>query len=376
MELKRLDNKGQAGGGILAFLSGATGLAVFILAVGVIIGVGVLGLNAIGISPFGWLGFGGVTQVIGGVTQTTITAAGGDFISDNLGDAATITFAGYDMQANSPFAAVTTVEYTITRSNADGTETLMGNASSTATWTTSVVGDVINVYPRGTGFYGTPLKNYKVGASGNAAETINLEYHTIEAEAGMMTTCYDTEGNEFGVGNTTVWDYNVTMGADQDKRVTCKVESNSTNGARDIKTVCLGYVNDIDKLEILDSGWTKDIRSKNVSDTSIGTIATQYDDCFTWKKGTNEVIRLIEWESHTISFRISSSGTDPATVIGATTDADVGFFKVFDAQYAVGLDGKVYYDYYAHDYDEGDVGAAEDEAAVVGRSLGIILGGV
>ncbi|MCX6750233.1 MAG: hypothetical protein NTZ83_02150 [Candidatus Pacearchaeota archaeon] len=143
----------------------------------------------------------------------------------------------------------------------------------------------------------------------------------------------------------------------------------------DVKAICTGAEGlNVSSLAIKGSDWTKvavpTFVDNGVVTTTLDDLTTttaEYSLCYVYKEGTNEVMKLDEWEdTGLIKASISSkAGKNPAQ--------DVVFFTALDGAWARGSDGKGHFDFYQHDGDEGNVGLTETVNSPLGKQLGAII---
>ena len=296
-------------------------------------------------------------------------------------DAASFTFQVLDtandnavISAGIPVGGITQV------TDADGVTTVKEYLSTASDETndtiTSVPEDtVLTFYGGDATYYLNPLTGRQI----DIGDKITLYGATIQTEANMVVTVYDDTGST-ALSTADVsgaHDYKATLGEGQREIIYIKLSNNGADGTFNIKSICTGTEGaNVSSLEIVGSDWTKGLRpifvedgavDVNETETNSALTSAEYETCYVYKTGTNEVISLEEWEdTPNIKAMINAkTGKNP-------TD-DVVFFTAFDGAWARGSDGKAYFDFYQHDGDEASVGLLESIDSPLGKQLGAII---
>ncbi len=294
-------------------------------------------------------------------------------VLDNANDDALIT-TGINVGALSSVVDVNGVAVVGSDGKPVTKEWLNPSNSNTSSTVSSIPEDtVLSFYGGSSAYYLEPLTNHKL----TVGDKINLVGATIQAESSMLITVYDDTGSTALTAstNTTYNDYKITLGEGQEKTVYIKLSNNGADKRFDVKAICTGAEGvNVSSLEIKGTDWTKAIVPVVVDNAQVTTTlddstttTADYSLCYVYKAGTDESIKLDEWEdTPLIKASVNAkSGKNPAQ--------DVVFFTVLDGAWARGSDGKGYFDFYQHDGDEGNVGLTETISSPLGKQLGAII---
>lgn len=262
--------------------------------------------------------------------------------------------------------------------NADGTMKEWLNPSSvntTQTISTIPEDTVLSFYGGDGTYYLEPLTDRKL----SVGDKVTLNGATIQAESSMVITLYDDTGATAltAADVTAAHDYKATLGQGQEEPIYIKISNNGADKQFNVKAICTGAEGtNVSSLEIKGSDWSKvtvptfvenGAVSVNLTEADATLTSTEYDLCYVYKSGTNEVIALEEWEDSPLikASIVAKTDKNPAD--------DVVFLTVFDGAWARGKDGKGYFDFYQHDGDEANVGLAETLNSPLGKQLGAVI---
>jgi hypothetical protein len=247
---------------------------------------------------------------------------------------------------------------------------------ATASSVNTVVGERLAFYGAGNNYYTDKLE-YTVP---NEAPVVNLKAHKIAAEASMKVTGYDRTGSiqltpDDDAENNA--DYSMTLGANQEEIFFLELENQDDQSVFNLKAVCLFWNNDISEVTVEDADWQKAGMPKEIRDQKLTFIndgneksSGNYKECYVYKKGTDEVISLHEWDRYKLKFKVKASTNNP--IPNQFNDFGAIFL---DASYYKGSDQKVYFDYYTHDINEKvtSVGLAETISSPEGLQIGAMI---
>lgn len=289
-----------------------------------------------------------------------------------VGQAATIYFNSYDNEADAKTEVYPT--YTIYK----GPSTIQVDGAVANSSSGFVVGDTTSIYGTGTTYYLDPVEN---GAVNNEAPTFNMNAHTIATVASVEMKAYDTAMSELAASANDS-DYNMTLGASEEKPFYVKVDTNQANVNLRIKAFCTFGSNMTDGADLkiatgkdtVAADWTKETMPKEVSTQTLsikdrsGAVSMDYDACYVYKKGTEEYIDLHEWDEYWMKWTIEAGTKDPVDDLNSL----FGMIWV-DYSYSKGKDNKVYHDFYKHDDNEqvSTVGATETLSSPMGADNGL-----
>lgn len=249
------------------------------------------------------------------------------------------------------------------------------SANTTQTITTIPEDTVLSFYGSSTAYYLYPLTNRQIGIG----DVVTLNGATIQAESSMVVTIYDDTGATAltAADVTASHDYKATLGEGQTETIYIKLSNNGADKRYDVKAICTGAEGtNVSSLEIEGSDWTSVKLPNVVEDAAVSVnlteadatlTSTEYDACYVYKSGTNDVLRLDEWDDSplikaTINAKDSKNPAD-----------DVVFLSFLDGAWARGSDGQGHFDFYQHDADEGNVGLTETLTSPLGKQLGAVI---
>jgi flagellar basal body-associated protein FliL len=263
--------------------------------------------------------------------------------------------------------------------NANGTVTYKewlnpSSANTTQTITTIPEDTVLTFYGGSSTYYLYPLTDRKI----SIGDVVTLNGATIQAESSMAVVVYDdTKATALSAADiTAAHDYKLTLGEGQTKTIYIKLSNNGADKRYDLKAICTGAAGtNVSSFEIVDTDWTSvkiptfiDNSQVSVNLTEASAVTDEdFDRCYVYKVGTNEVIRLDEWEDAPLIKATVNSKT------GKNPTDDVVFFTALDGAWARGSDSVPYFDFYQHDADEGNVGLTETATSPLGKQLGAII---
>lgn len=293
------------------------------------------------------------------------------FIDDNVGDAATVTFKCYDMEADNPFSAEIACPAGIYNADTGALLQSVNSYQTTADFTDTVVGQSLNLYGGNTSNYyvdnilGIDVTDTKM--------VVEVSGHTFAAESSMATIAYDSDGTVLdAAANATEANYNLTLGIGQEKVISVKLTNEDTDSLFKLYAVCTGFENEsaIDDIYPIDSEWTEVLVPDGVSTSVVSytghvqTTTEEYDKCWV----LDSPHELKEWKSVTHSFVVEADDTyDPVT------DASHAWLMYFDGANGVSSDGKMEFDFYQHVSTGDDVGISETEASPANQYLSVVL---
>lgn len=295
----------------------------------------------------------------GGTVEKPLT-----IVQDFTGDTSTLTHSSYDLAGDTKVQVYPAL-FVYDSGGRLLTDGIGANTTST------VVGEVIDIYANSSTYYVEPLLKYSVKSKGPQVE---LKAYLLADDSFWNTTAYDDvfEVLTTGANNS---DYNMTLGASEAKTWYLKIQNARANSQSRVGAVCTYRTNStvIDKVEVKETGWARIYVPKHIANAapsftmSTGPAATgDYYDCY----APSAPITLNEYDTVTIKLVTTAASTDPVTLSSGGFGA-----VVLDQGYAKGKDGKVYYDYYSHDDNEyvGGVGATEDLLTPRGRNVGVLV---
>jgi len=291
-----------------------------------------------------------------------------------IGRSATVDVNAWDMESNTPYASAVDVNPTYIFVNGVYKTTLTDTSASSFT---AAVGDVVDVYPGGSSYYGEAIHGFCIDSE---RPTLEISAHAIAAESNLAVTVYDDTGStELSSGTSNCEDYTMTMGADESKVIYVKLKVNAANKAYQVGAVAVAPINDIE--DVKPSGASaglfekiatpKHLKSVGIIVNQSGTSATITKDYTVYK--LKSPVLLHEWDSVTYQFTVEAGSTDPSGTACTVSGWD-GFAVLFkDATYYRGDDGNVYFDIYTHDSSEADVGLDETENSPYGKQTGALI---
>jgi hypothetical protein len=305
-----------------------------------------------------------------GVAGSTCWAAASPEIR---GTSTTLTLDGYDRAANSD-TPIGNHQYAVYNSETGmRVDDFADTAESSVS--TVIVGNSYDIYGGNGSYYTDPVERFCI--KGQQA-VVEMDAWQIQAESSMSITVYDDTDTELDAGKDTTneEDYNLTLGADEEKLIRVKLKNNAANKVYDHCAWALRTANDIDKIEIQESGYSEVPVPKFLKTTininSTGVNLTNYE---TVVKGP--VVRLIEWQSLKHDFVVSAGSTDPSHDDTGSSSSDLAILLSLDCAWEKGQDGKMHYDFYAHtDSEEDATGMTQTVASPLGKQVGVIIEGI
>ncbi|MCK4714566.1 MAG: hypothetical protein KAT35_03250, partial [Candidatus Aenigmarchaeota archaeon] len=241
------------------------------------------------------------------------------------------------------------------------------------------VGDIVYVYCGGTSYYTEPIEAQCID---QVNTPVNLLAHAIISESSVSMTCYDNTG---AVGcsaadNTTIGDYDITLGANGDDSYYVRVKNNVAVKAFNFGGFAVKVSNDIDDAyPIAGSVLTSKVLPKFLKGLNIASDDAGVNNftsaSYTYLYQLPAPILLSQWQFQDYGFTIEGGGTDPAETNVFNT-ADSVITCAVDSQYAKGSDGTVKLLPYADTLAQANVGVTEDILAPVGKTTCMVLYGI
>ena len=340
--------------------------------------LGIFGLPAI--IPFSPESiFGGFTAASFISAPSAVTQAACSVSPEILGKDASITLNAWDLEANDPYSSAvdfSTSCYVYKNGNsaanfvATTTDTSAGTLNSGFT-----VGDVMNIYCGGSSYYGEPVENECIDSQD---DMVNINAHAIAGETDLAITVYDDTGSAAltAAGNSTTADYDLTLGANEEKSIYVQLKVNAANKAYNFIGFATGAGNDIKSVVPVDSKFVKRATVDFLDDVSVnGGSATNQTITYT-AYTLNAPVLLSEWEQVKHQFTVTAGTSDPSATDNVFSTIDAAIVCGLDATYARGSDGVVYLDYYVHSTgSETNVGVSETFTDPVGKNSCVVIEG-
>jgi hypothetical protein len=287
---------------------------------------------------------------------------------DLVGKAAQVVANAYDQEANAPTSAALDAPVWLYDANGryvkEETDTTDGDFDGFA------VGDVLNMYGGNASFYVDPKTDVCITRERYSVE---LAIHNVTIETDLAISGYDSDMNALTTGNSTVSDYNITLGADAEDTITIKLKMDAANQAFQLGGVATFAMNDMESLEPSGSEWTEipvpkwlDVDITYEEDGSANT--SGYDKVFV----LSNAVLLSEWDSVQYDFTATASSTDPAYNADSNSQDCVGLLFV-DSAWDKDSTNKPVFDIYKHDDAETNVGLDETEYSPIGKDTGAVI---
>lgn len=303
---------------------------------------------------------GGVTGISPAPAEARATLEGCRALAtDELrGKTSSVTFNGYDLESDSPYAATAAATINVYRNGYHVNQTTTGGLSLS----NIVVGDAINIYGNDSTYYVQPVEGRCMLQQ---ADTIDVKLHMIATQYNLQVVCYDDTGATELSGPTASnqEDYDIVLGSDESKLFYCKYGVNSTNQALNLGGIAFITLNDIKECyPATGQGFTLQRVPKFLDAT---VYLTSTDSNTTNTTGGYEALYVLdtpvmlhEWDTVKYRFVIKAGSTNPATS-NEPSQSDVCIMQFLDKSWSRGSDGNSNYDLYQHSYDEANVGFIE-----------------
>lgn len=328
------------------------------------------GLLVVGLA-MGWIAIPGAsvspyTAPVGGSGDGTTVVT----VDQTTGTSATIDVSSFD-QTSASLAEVYPTYYIFDNNGnllVDG-----ANANTTVTY----VGQKVSFYGGDSTYYVDKKESVAVT---NQRPNVGLSAYAIPSEANMAVVGYDKNGNALTAddnANATM-DYSLSLGQSQEERVRVELQTAVADREYHLKGVCTFATNDVASFKVDNSDWTEvmvpeEIKTASflIANDTLDNTTVTYDSCYVYKAGTEDVIKLGEWDDYSLNLVIkASSTTDPTANTG-----DLAGLLFVDGAWSKGDDGKVYFDIYRHDANGrvSESGLAETEGSPQGLDVGVVI---
>lgn len=339
------------------------------------LGVAIIGGGA---AAFGFPQYVDINGVLGGlgatsatlaapVTEQQVTASTAQCsaaLSPEEKDAvATVTLNAFDVEAlagRSSAVDLTTSCRLYANSNS-GSYTPSADTSAGSVTTVWKPGDTAYIYCGGTSYYSDPVEGVCVDS---IAKHIDWDVHAITTAAtGVDMTVYDDAHTALtAAGNTTTADYDLTLGASEEKLIYVKVKQAIAVKSFNLMAFATASMNNIDYAKpAASAGMTQKLAPKWLKDVSVGdednhgNTTTDYDVYY-----LPQPILLKQWQSVEYPFTVKAKSTDPAETASVFSTSSNAIICAIDGTYSPGSDGREYLDIHNHQTDtEGNVGYTE-----------------
>jgi hypothetical protein len=339
-----------------------------------VLSLGIFGFPAIFPSIDSVLGmFGGTTASVIGppVTEqqvTASTAACSAALSPEEKDAvATVTLDAFDVEALAGKSSAVDLgdDCRLYANSNTGTFTPSADTAAGSVTTVWKPGDTAFIYCGGTfaeiGYYADPVEGECIDS---IAKHVSWDVHAITtAASGVDMVVYDDAHTVLtAAGNTTTADYDITLGASQEKKIYVKLTESVAVKSFNLMAFATASLNDIDyvkpesstgMVQKLAPKWLKDVEVGD--ETNIQNQTTDYDVYY-----LAQPVLLKQWQSVEYPFTVKAKTTDPAETANVFSTMDAAIICAIDGTYHQGSDGKEYLDIQDHITDtEANVGYVE-----------------
>lgn len=295
-------------------------------------------------------------------------------------EAITVTPKAFDRESGSN-TALTGMNIGVYKSGT--TSPAIVDASDTTTTFSAQAGTVIDVMGGGnTSYYIMTATGQCINEQG---QIIELDAHASVADNNLVTSGYDETGSTaLTTGTTNEENYEIALGASQEKKFYQKTEVNVADASYRFCGYGVMYNGDVDNIEPRDGDelewavtltYTREGPAKFLKDadimynqTSAGNISG-YD--YFWRAVEGPQL-MTEWQSIKQGFTISadSDGTDALDGASSASTGDYWAITALDCAWAEGADGYMFDDYYVHSQDETNAGVAEDVNDMYAKDAG------
>lgn len=302
------------------------------------------------------------------VETTSQVAAAGCVVSEELkGKQATVDIDYFDVESDTE----SEVTGNITVFDQDGNK--VADQISTDSDLTVAAGSVLDVAGNTTTYYIDPISGICVDS---LKKNVRGNAHTIAGDGDMQVVGYDDTASTT-LNTDTYSDYYIDMSADEETTVYFKLKTNTADKAMNFAGWAVAEFNDIDSVTAMDSDgisfskvFTPDYLENvdiKVNETGSTTITEDYT---VFKANSN--VLLHEYDELKVKFKVTADSSAPSDADG-TADVDGFAVMAFDSAGAKGSDGEIYYDFYQHDENEGNVGMFEAVDSPQGLTTGAMV---
>jgi len=317
--------------------------------------------------------FGGTTASVIGppVTEQQVsasTAACAAGLAPEERDAvATVTLDAFDVEALAGRSAAVDLgdDCRLYANSNTGTFTPSADTAAGSVTTVWKPGDTAYIYCGGTvteiGYYADPVEGACIDS---IAKHISWDAHAITTAAtGIDMVVYDDAHTVLtAAGNTTTADYDITLGASQEKKIYVKLTQSVAVKSFNLMAFATASMNDIDTvkpeastgmIQKLAPKWLKDVAVGDENNN--GNTTTDYDVYY-----LAQPVLLKQWQSVEYPFTVKAKSSDPAETANVFSTADDAIICAIDGTYHQGSDGREYLDIHDHITDtEANVGYVE-----------------
>ena len=241
---------------------------------------------------------------------------------------------------------------------------------------TTTAGNSINLYAGNSSYYCNKIEGIEMTVL-EVFEEMEC-YAIIDTETNADTSAFDEDGNALTTGTTNEEDFEITLSADEKKAFELKWKQGDTDTAYWFAGWAVITNGDVQEVLMTSDGFTKvvtplylDNKQVSFNTTQANNLTSGYDYVYR----LDEPVLLLEFDSlrHELTIKASASGTDARDGSSSDTLSDLAIFMAVDAQWEIGKDGKMYFDFYQHDDSEGNVGEVETVISPYGDDMGCII---
>jgi|GEM_PF-4081262 len=294
-------------------------------------------------------------------------------VSNVMGKSATLLLNAYEIEGSSKVKK-TDVNVSVWK---DGVE-LENYATFDISDTISsglAVGDKITVVEIDGSYYGNPVTK----TIGSESDVMEYDVSAMASESNMQVTVYDDTGTTElnAASDSDLADYNITLGAGEEKVVYAKIYNGDSDSLIRIKAIAVGAGNDIDEVTVEDPNWVKVAIPKHIEDTTLTINGTStsfdYDAVYVYKPGTTETIDLHEYESFKLKLKIKADASNDPAFTTTVSNMDIAFFEFKDADWYYTKSGSYAFGIADDSDSEADVGIDETDNSPLGKEMGAII---
>lgn len=225
------------------------------------------------------------------------------------------------------------------------------------------------------GYYLEAVEGYCVD---EIEETVDLNAHEWQTATNMEMTIFDDTGAT-ALSSDTNSDYTAgDLGADALEPIFVKIENDANNDrAYNFYGFAVAVFNDIDEVAPV-SGYSTAITPKYLEDQTVRLNSTYSaantieEDYKAYTRDAGEVM-MQAWDSEKVKFQIDTDDSTAPSDADGTANLDGFAISVLDSAGAEDASGKVVYDFYQHDEDQGNVGLTENLTAVHGKNTAALV---
>jgi hypothetical protein len=291
-----------------------------------------------------------------------------------LGKAATLTVKGYDFAANAPYSTAVGAGYYVFK---DG-QFVAEAAANGGTITNLKVGDVIDIYGKSNAsFYVDNALQVCITGEQNTKE---IRAYAAAQDSNMKVTCYDSDGNTLSAaGNISAGDYNLTLGANEKAKVTCKLKENAANKNSWIGAIAVKAVNNTKDVKVMSSGWALAsvptfLATAQISVSELPNVTVAgYGKLYT----ATTPVKLGQWQETVVDFEVSSDTSNDPVYIALPTATNLQSNAIIQfVDTATGRDGVTgasYNDVATRDDAQTNLGISESFTSPIGKQTGTII---